>query len=366
MTGWQKTFSPTVLNDFQFSYAKNHAARGPYFDGVPTMSELGVRLPIEPTLPSISEIQANGYFQIGDNLEAQFPRDSFTWANRTSVIRGSHSMQFGGDLAHQRVGIINEYRRAGHFQFNGDATGFPLSDFFLGTLSNFDQGTGEYKDYRANRISLFVQDDWRATSRLTINMGLRYEPTDPWKEIEGRFEHFRLENFQNGVRTTQFDNAPVGVLFKGDAGVSDLNGTTGDRNNFGGRFGFAYGLTADGKTSLRGGAGMFYDVQQLGEFGNGAVNAPPFSLRLAVSHPDGPFSDPYRGRNDFDQITVDKIGAKDAPFPRPVLVETFDDRYETPLQYNFNLTLERELIPDWLAQSAMWDRLLITGAAVIS
>ena len=350
MFGWQKTLSPTVLNDFQFSYAKNHASRGPYFDGVPTMSELGVRLPVEPTLPSISEIQANGFFQIGDNLEAIFPRDSYTWANRTSVIRGSHSFQFGGDLAHQRVAIVNEYRRAGHFQMNGRDTGFAMTDFFLGRLSQFDQGTGEYKDYRANRIALFLQDDWKASQRLTINMGLRYDPTDPWKEIEGRFQHFRIANLQNGVQTTQFDNAPVGLLFKGDPGVSDLNGTSGDHNNFAGRFGFAYALTADGRTSLRGGGGMFYDVQQLGEFGNNAVYAPPFSLRLLTQSGIGPFSDPYQGRTDFDTIRVDKIGAKDAPFPIPVTADTFDDRYETPLQYNWNMTIEREIMPDWLAR----------------
>jgi hypothetical protein len=335
MAGWQKTFSPTVLNDFQFSYAKNHASRGPYFDGVPSMSELGVRLPIQPTLASISEINAVGFFNIGDNLEALFPRDSYTWANRTSVIRGSHSMQFGGDLAHQRVTIINEFRRAGHFQMNGRDTGLAPADFFLGRVSSFDQGTGEYKDFRANRISLFFQDDWKATQRLTINMGLRYEPTDPWKEIEGRFQHFRIANLQAGVRTTQFDNAPDGLLFKGDQGVPDLNSTKGDHNNFGGRFGFAYALTADGKTSLRG----------------GAVNAPPFSLRLALTSGIGPFSDPYLGRTDFDTITVEKIGAKDAPFPIPVLADTHDDRYETPLQYNWNMTLEREIMPDWLARA---------------
>lgn len=351
MVGWQKTFSPTVLNDFQFSYAKNHAARGPFFDGVPTMSDLGVRLPIQPTLPSISQIEASGFFNIGDNLEANFPRDSFTWANRTSVIRGSHSFQFGGDYAYQRVEIVNEFRRAGHFVFDGNVSKFEMTDFFLGALGTFDQGTGEYKDHRAERISLFLQDDWKINQRLTLNLGLRYEPTAPWKEIEGRFQHFRLSNFNAGVRTTQFDNAPVGVLFKGDPGVSDLVGTTADNNNWAGRFGFAYALTNDGKTSLRGGGGMFYDVQQLGEFGNGAVNAPPFSLRLRVTQPQGPFADPYRGRNDFNTITIDKIGAKDAPFPRPVLAETFDERYETPLQYNWNFTLEREILPDWLARA---------------
>lgn len=350
MVGWQKTFSPTVLNDFQFSYAKNHAARGPYFDGAPSMRDLGVRLPIYPTLPSISEIQSIGFFNIGDNLEAQFPRDSFTWTNRTSIIRGSHSVQFGGESAFQRVGIINEFRRAGHFQFNGGITGLAQADFFLGSLFNFDQGTGEYKDFRANRLSFYFQDDWKATSRLTINMGIRYEPTAPWKEILGRFEKFRIEDYNNGVRTSQFTNAPAGITYLGDPGVPEW-GTNPDNNNWGGRFGFAYALTADGRTSLRGGAGMFYDVQQLGEFNNDAVNAPPFSLRLNVRNPQGPFADPYRGRTDFDTITVEAIGSRDAPFPRPVLAATFDERYETPLQYNWNLTLEREILPDWLARA---------------
>jgi hypothetical protein len=348
--GWQKTFGPTVLNDFQFSYAKNHASRGPYFEGVPSMQELGVRLPIYPTLPSISQIEARGFFTIGDNLEAKFPRDSFTWANRTSVIVGNHSMQFGGDWAFQRVGIINEFRRAGHFLFTSEVTGFAMTDFFLGTIGTFDQGTGEYKDFRANRVSAYFQDDWKVTRRLTINLGARYEPTAPWKEIKGRFMKFRLEDWQKGVRTSQFTNAPAGITYPGDPGVPEY-GTNPDYNNWAARFGFAYALTADGKTSLRGGGGMFYDVQQLGEFGNNAVNAPPFSLRLSVVQPDGPFSDPYQGRDDFDKITVDAIGSRDAPFPRPVLAATFDDRFETPLQYNWNLTLEREIFTDWLARA---------------
>jgi hypothetical protein len=350
MIGWQKTFGPTVLNDFQFSYAKNHAARGPYFEGVPSMADLGVRLPIYPTLPSISEINVNGFFSIGDNLEAKFPRDSFTGANRTSVIRGSHTLQFGGEWAFQRVGIENEFRRAGHFIFNSQVTGLAMTDFFLGGIGTFDQGTGEYKDYRANRVSAYFQDDWKVNSRLTLNMGVRYEPTAPWKEIKGRFEVFRIEDFQKGVRTSQFTNAPIGITYLGDPGVPE-RGTLPDYNNWAARFGFAYALTADGKTSLRGGGGMFYDVQQLGEFNNDAVNAPPFSLRLSVVQPQGPFRDPYQGRNDFNQITVDAIGTKDAPFPRPVLAATFDDRYETPLQYNWNLTLEREIMTDWLARA---------------
>lgn len=77
MLSWIRTFGPTLLNDFHFGFSRIHAARGPFFSGVPSMQELGVRLPSYPSRPSISLIEAIGFFNIGDNLEAQFPRTAF-------------------------------------------------------------------------------------------------------------------------------------------------------------------------------------------------------------------------------------------------------------------------------------------------
>ena len=70
------------------------------------------------------------------------------------------------------------------------------------------------------------------------------------------------------MKSALFKNAPPGLLFRGDQGVSE-DGVDGDYNNFGGRFGFAWDVFGDGKTSVRGGAGMFYDQHLLGEFNNG-------------------------------------------------------------------------------------------------
>ncbi len=142
MLGWTRTISPAVLNDFSFGFNRIHSARGPYFAGVPSMQSLGVRLPIYPTLPSISQIEASGFFNIGDNLEAAFIRNGFEWNNRTSWVRGRHSIQFGGEIARYRVDIDNQFRRAGHFFFNGNVTGLSMADFFLGRIGTFDQGTG--------------------------------------------------------------------------------------------------------------------------------------------------------------------------------------------------------------------------------
>jgi hypothetical protein len=351
MIGWTRTVSPAVLNDFFAAYNRMHSARGPYFQGVPSMQSLGVRLPLYPTLPSISQIEASGFFNIGDNLEASFVRNGFEVGNKTSLLRGRHNIQFGGEISRLRVDIDNEFRRAGHFVFNGNVTGLSMADFFLGRIGNFDQGTGEYKNFRATYLALFLQDDFKVSKRLTLNFGVRYEPTPPWHETKGRIESFRIQDWQNGVRSSKFRNAPAGILFRGDPGVPE-DGADPDNNNIGARFGFAWDVTGDGKTSMRGGAGMFYDQHLLGEFNNGSVNAPPWSIRLSVVQPQGPFSDPYRGRSDFNLVTVQSIGSPDAPFPTPVLATTYDGRQETPLQYNWNFTLEREIFPEWLARAA--------------
>ena len=73
---------------------------------------------------------------------------------------------------------------------------------------------------------------------------------------------------------------------------------------------------------------------------------------LAVTQPVGPFSDPYRGRTDFDTVTPAAVGRRDTPFPTPVAVYSYDEKFTTPLTYNYNLTLEREVMPGWLARVA--------------
>ncbi|MBI3696338.1 MAG: TonB-dependent receptor [Acidobacteria bacterium] len=348
---WTRTFSPSVLNDFHFGFNRIHAARGPFFSGVPSMRDFGVRLPIYPTLPSISQIEAQGFFNIGDNLEAKFPRTGFEWANLTSWVHGRHSLQFGGEINRQRADIVNEFRRAGHFLFSGDVTGLSMADYFLGAIRTFDQGTGEYKFNRATYAAVYFQDDWKLRPRFTLNLGVRYEPTPPWHETRGRIQIFRIEDYAAGVKSPRFTNAPLGETFRGDPGAPE-DGTLGDYNNLGGRVGFAWDVFGDGKTSLRGGAGMFYDQHLQGDFNNNAVNAPPWSIRLSVTQPQGPFSDPYRGRTDFNLVRVESIGDPNAPFPRPVLISTYDPRQETPLTYNWNLALEREIVPEWLARVA--------------
>ena len=340
---WTTTIAPTLLNEARIGFNRLHSRRFPPSNNVPSMQDLGVRLPIYPTLPSISQIEAVGYFNIGDNLEASFVRNGWEYNDRMTWVKGKHNIQIGGELQHYTVTIRNQFRRAGHFTFNGGITGHPIADFLLGQINTFDQGTGEYKDYVVNYSSAFAQDDFKVSRRLTLNLGLRFEPAPPWHEQVGRIERFTLDDYYNNVHSTRFPQAPRGETFRGDPGFPE-DGTKPATNNWGPRLGFAWDITGDGRTSLRGGGGMFYDQHRDGESGNDAVNSPPWNLRLAVTRPAGPFSDPYRGRTDFNLITDGTIGTTQAIFPKPVLINTLDTVYRTPLTYSYNLTFERELV----------------------
>src|SRR5262249_19527638 len=117
-------------------------------------------------------------------------------------------------------------------------------------------------------------------------------------------------------------------------------------------FGFAYDLTGDGKTSLRGGSGVFWDTRQSAFFNARFADVTPFSPQLTLTDPPGPFSNPLAGIK--SPFPAPFPPARDTPFQEPVLVITLDPRgtYNTPAVYNWNLVIERQLMKDWLARAA--------------
>jgi hypothetical protein len=200
---------------------------------------------------------------------------------------------------------------------------------------------------------VYFQDDFHAGRRLTLNFGARYEPFFPWKEIRGRIEQFRKENYYAGIVSQVYTNAPPGLLFPGDPGMPQY-GVNGNYGNIAPRVGFAYDVFGDGKTSLRGGSGIFYDAQQVGILNNRFVDVTPFSPQITLTDPSGPFSNPYSGL--ASPFPAPFPPPKNAPFPPPVLAVTYDpandSRMATPVTYNWNVALERQIGRDWLARAA--------------
>src|SRR5229473_6375869 len=274
-------FRPSLLNDFRFSYAREKASRGPA-STVPSVQSLGSMIPFQPAAHAIQQIRVNGGFSFGDNPQAAFVRNNFSWSDDVSWVRGKHDLRFGGVIERSRVDLNNLF-------FQPDEFSFPsLTAFLSGKLGDysgnfaFRQGAGEFKNNRNIFAGVYVQDNYRVTRRLTLNLGLRYEPGLPWREIKGRVEQFRLDGLIANVRSTQFPNAPPGVYFPGDPGVPPY-GINASLKNFAPRVGFAYDVFGDGKTSIRGGAGIFYNSRITGIINNRFVDQTPFSPQLIFS-----------------------------------------------------------------------------------
>ena len=204
--------------------------------------------------------------------------DDFTW------IRGQHALKFGGEVQRQHMFIAFVNRPNGDFTFTGDTTqrtGNAAADFLLGLPSQFRRTTANTpQDGHGWIYAGYAQDEFRPVANVTVNAGLRYEVSVPFVD-----ENDALNSFRPGQQSTRFPQAPLGLVYPGDAGVPRGTYET-DKNNFAPRLGVAWDPTGTGRSSLRAAWGIFYDaLAGQGDFFQNGVLAPPFTPLLEVNAP---------------------------------------------------------------------------------
>jgi hypothetical protein len=343
------TFSPTVVNVFALNFAREADQRGAPL-GSPSVADFGVNI-WQPPDKALQSISVSGFFTIGDNPKARFTRNNWTLNDDLHWVRGNHTLSFGAHAEISRMDIDSQYQEPGAFTFTADTTNSAIASFELGYLRTLTQGSGQFFNNRNQFLGLYANDSYRVNKRLTLNYGLRWEPFFPWKEMKHRMTQFNPAAYSANRISTVYTNAPPGLLFPGDSGVPE-NGVNANYRDFEPRVGFAWDVTGDGKTSLRAGAGMFYDSRMMAGFMNAVTTNTPFSPTVTITTPQGPFSNPFLGiTNPFPTpVPIPKSVA----FPLPVVVVTFDPSgdYKVPAIYNWNLTVERQMAKDWMVHAS--------------
>ncbi len=344
-------FTPTLLNDFRFGVTRETTSRHPP-SNTPNVADFGVKNIYQTPSKAIESFSVAGFFTYGAFADSVFARTTFDWYDTLRWVKGRHSISLGGAFERARFNQDNLLFQNGTFSFTGDITGVAISDYLLGRLRTFTQGWGSFQKDRNILFSTFVQDTFKVNRRLTLNGGVRWEPSIPWHDLYNQAEAFNPMLFAQGIRSKVYTNAYPGELFAGDAGFP-ADGRTTSWNNIAPRVGFAYDVFGDGKTSIRGGTGIFYNSRVPAFSNDSQVQTSPFSPTVSLTNPAGPFSNPYLGVNDPFPLTFPV--PHNFVFPTPVRVYSWDTSHyalQTPTVYNWNLTIERQLWPDWLARAA--------------
>jgi hypothetical protein len=281
-----------------------------------------------------------------------------------TLIRGKHELEFGGEWLRVRLPMGHTYLENGQFNFTNSLSGDNIADFLLGQMSSFQQDGGYHLDFTGENWSAFLQDSWKVNARLTLTGGLRWDPYFPYTDSLGR-----VACFVPGAQSVRYPNAPGDLLFGGsnhDPGCP-ASSIYNNPNNFGPRLGFATQLTADGKTSLRGGAGYYYEQENTVALQD-IVAIPPFSPLITLS--DVSLKDPYGSagvQNPFPAAFGPDNPPSSVTFPYSDLSFSyiFDRHFRIPQILSWNLTLERGLGQNWLIRAAYMgnkaDRLSGTG-----
>jgi hypothetical protein len=256
--GWTRTISPRVLNEFRMGWGRNnsHATQDPF--GLNTLAEFGFKgVQDSPVysggLPGLSISARGGTVVIGgqsgfdrigspDFLPKSQATNQFQWTDTVNASVSAHQLKIGVDIRGPMRNIyLDVPGLRGSLTFDGNRTGIGLADFLLGYPSNAQLTNLAVVDTRLKMFSGFFQDDWKVTSKFTMNLGVRYDyATWPYEGAD------RLTNLDplTGLRFTPANSKFGRSLVKPD------------KNNFAPRIGFVYQLTTH--TVMRAGYGRFY------------------------------------------------------------------------------------------------------------
>ena len=277
----------SMVNSIRFGANRSTAIKIPDDPGY-SWEQFGVNDPFQPTPnPRFTVSGGNGFsFEPSAAVPADHGGPIFNISDDDSWVRGSHQFGFGATYNHVILNYSSGTNAGGTMTFNGTATGLGYGDFMLGLATTWAQGNVQNVLYdRQNYIGLFAQDSWKATSRLTVNYGVRWEPFFAFTNAHGYFDHFDPALFASNTHSTLYPSAPAGLIFPGDP-QWQANGNDISKNRYGvflPRLGLVWDPIGDGKTTIRASVGMFTDRGALYSMSAMAQDA-PYGTALSLTN----------------------------------------------------------------------------------
>jgi hypothetical protein len=361
---WTHTFARGWINEFRASANRTANLQAKPTD--PTKpSDLGYTNvnPDDPGGAAVPIIFTPG-FNLGPSPQGPTKLHDMTYQyqDHLTIPHGRHEWKFGADIRRVQDNFIFDFFNNGSFTFGGASNG-PLAnntftgdagaDFVAGFPGNFFQFSTASYNIRTTSQHFYAQDSIKIRPRLTLVLGLRYEYNSPQYDLHNNIIGF----FGAGAQSTVFPNAPPGVLYPGDPGTPNRALVYADRNNFAPRFGFAWDIFGNSKLVMRGGAGIFYDIE------DGALNLqfggqPPFGdvsnlnpKPNEVASADA-FADPFGALGVTNPFPFAAQGRTGQFFvPKISFAFVTDPHFKTPYSENFNFGFQYQLSKDMAVEA---------------
>jgi Carboxypeptidase regulatory-like domain len=288
------TLGMNWLNEFRFGWSSIKFFMTPIDYGTNPAAAVGLPgINLNQSTSAMTQLAFQNIRNLGANSNQPLitNQNDFQIFDNVTWIKGKHTIKSGGSITLRSREILNADTIVGNFSFNNNMTsncagqpagctvnsntGFDVASFMLGLVNVKARNLFDATTYTETRpeYALYVQDDYRMTSRLTFNLGLRWDVYPPWVEVDDRQSNF-------DETTGKF------VVASDDAVIAGVNVgrylQTYSKKDLGPRFGFAYDLDGSGKTLIRGGFGIFWNFTPGGTSSSKAQN-PPFLQSTTIN-----------------------------------------------------------------------------------
>lgn len=331
--------SPTTINTFRVTYVRMFGGR--INTPAESLGDMGSTFNIQGP-KARPALNVNSYFNLGGAIFGPTAGSNLYMVRDVlALTKGKHSFKIGGEFSLEKMIHDTTLNNYGAFTFDGSKTGNAFADFLLGRMVRFNQDAPIIKTDNVWYGSLFLQDDVRLGSRVTLNLGLRYDLQLPPVDQQDR----KL-TFVEGARSTVAPTAPVGVLFPGDQGPDGEIGRgiiKTDANNLSPRVGIAWDASGDGRTAVRAGFGIFYGSISGNEWNQTADNL-PFTTRSQFNNPGtlaNPYNSPAFPNGSPFPVIYDRTNPR---FVTPANLYGPSLDFHLPYSYQMNLSIQREIV----------------------
>jgi hypothetical protein len=342
--------NPNLVGDLTLTYNRvTHIALGP--KDLPGWVDLGVNVADEAATAGASGpgfyLNVGGYFSANWDPLYRVPRGEYDISNNWTYIKGPHTMEFGGEIIFEQGVLEQVFLSQGSFSFSSQISGDNLADFMLGKPSDFQQFSPTYESLHRLLPALYFNDSWKATRRLTLNLGVRWEPWRMFSEQSNQYSIFTIGAATQNVFSKTYPNLPPGVLVPGDPGVRNT-AVPSYNYLFDPRIGLAWDIAGDGKTSIRAGFGIYHDLINVNS-NNDTISAPPWALTVDIPFPVS-LANPYQGHN--VPFPAFRPFPSNQTFAFPYFGNEFDPTMAYPVIQQWNFAIERQLPKGLLLRTA--------------